>query len=188
MFSHASDVLKIFENTFNELNNEFECGYISYMYQYNSYKLAFVTHSEWMDLYINNGLNKDCSLIRVGLEKISLSKSKNVILRWNDVQSITNKEKDTAGIRGEFNICNGISFGRKILGASDYFGLAADFHYFDFPRNILSNSKRIRKIMDDLFRASTLKLFYDSILSTNTINPKLLPLVIDNICLPFRNF
>lgn len=174
MYNFFSSINSVFEDVFNELKRQFECNYISYMYQYNDYKLAFVTHRDWMDLYINNSLSKHCSLIRVGLEKISLSSSKSVILRWNDVQSINRDERNTTGIRSEFNICNGISFGRKILGASDYFGMAADAKNFDFPRMILLNSKVLKNAMNELFQASTMKLFYDTITDINPLNFKLI--------------
>lgn len=177
MIFYYPDINKTFESAFNKLKNDFECNYISYIYQCDKYKLAFVTHYEWMDLYINSDLNKSCSLIRVGLEKISLSKSKSVVLRWNDVQPTTKKERQVNGIRTEFNICNGISFGRKIFSASDYFGLAADIHNLDFPRKVIFSSKGIRKIMNDLFLASTVMFFYDSIINFYTIDPKLLHFV-----------
>lgn len=69
----------------------------------------------WMDAYINKSLIDSCPLIRIGLQKMEASKTSNVVLRWNDVLPISSNEKNTVGIRNEFNICNGISFGRKSL-------------------------------------------------------------------------
>lgn len=117
-----------------------------------------------MDLYLNKSLISNCPLIRVGQDKIALSKSSNVILRWNDVLPISKEEKNTNGLRSEFNICNGISFGRKIFGASDYFGMATDKKNYDFSRNIIINSVRVRQLMDKLFCATSIALFYDVIL------------------------
>ena len=161
MDASLPNIENIFKETCDELKNSFDCNYVFYQYQYKNFKLSFVTHTEWMDLYINNSLINNCSLIRVGLQKIASSKTNNVILRWNDVTPISKKEKNTNGLRDEFNICNGISFGRKIFGASDYFGMAADKRNFDFPRNIIINSFRVRQLVDKLFCASATALFYD---------------------------
>lgn len=161
MDSSIPDVGNIFKETCNELRDSFECSYVSYLYQYKHFKLSLVTHSDWMDLYLNQSLISNCSLIRVGLEKIASSKTKNVILRWNDVLPISKAEKNTNGLRAEFNICNGISFGRKIFGASDYFGMATDRKNYDFPRDIIINSVKVRQLMDKLFYASAVVLFYD---------------------------
>jgi len=173
-----SDVNNMFQDTFNELKKEFDCNYIYYQYQYRDFKLTFATHQEWSDVYINQSLIKHCSLIRIGLHKIALSKTSSVVLRWNDVSPISKQEKNTLGIRTEFNICNGISFGRKTFGVSDYFGLASDAKNFDFPRNIILNSKKVGYLMDNLFRAASIKLLYNFINTNNSksINTKLLML------------
>lgn len=167
---HIEDV---FYAAFHELKENFFCTYVSYLYQYKNFKLNFVTHQDWLELYINRSMNKKCPLIRVGLEKIASSRTSSVLLRWNDVLPITKEEKNTVGIRSEFNICNGISFGRQIFGVSDYFGLASDGKNYDFPKHIISNARQIRIIMDNLFKASTVKLFYDSITSAAPLSTKL---------------
>ena len=125
-----------------------------------------------MNIYVTDSLHENCSLLRVGLQKVIASTTSSVILRWNDVLSISKEERNTAGIRSEFNICNGISFGRKILGVSDCFGLAADIKNHDFPRQILLNSFFVRSLMDDLFRASTFKLISDHIINSTPHNMK----------------
>ncbi len=154
----------IFEDTFNELKKNYDCNYISYRFQFNQYKLEFATDPEWTDVYINQKLINNCALMRVGLQKLASSKTSSGILRWNDVLPISKKEKNTNEFRSEFNICNGISFGRKIFGASDYFGMASDKKNYDFPRDIIINSVRVRQLMDKLFYASAVVLFYDFIL------------------------
>lgn len=161
MNSTLLNVELVFKETYEELETLFECSYVSYFYQHQDYKLSLVTNTDWMNIYVNDNLMNNCSLIRVGLEKIESSKSRNVILRWNDISPNSKLERKTNGIRSEFNICNGISFGRNILGISDYFGMASDSKNYDFPRTIILNSQKIRCLMNKLFEAASTKLFYD---------------------------
>lgn len=155
-----NDVADVFKNIFYELQIKFDCEYLFYHYEYANFKLVLSTQPEWMDAYVNGSLIQNCPLIRVGLQKLDASRSSSVLLRWNDVASISREEKNTVGIRNEFNICNGISFGRRLYGVSEYFGLASNAKNYDFPLQITLRSMYIRSLMNKLSYASTIRSFF----------------------------
>ena len=156
LLAPTMDMGNIFTKTFDELNQKFDCNYLFYQYQHLNFKLTFATHSEWMNVYVNKSMISNCPLVRVGLQRLS-SPLSSVILRWNDVLPISKEEKNTIGIRGDFNICNGISFGRRRFGATEYFGLASDIKHLDFARKITLNSFYVKSMMDCLCQAATIK-------------------------------
>lgn len=152
-----------FFNLYNEIENSFECTYLFYKFELNNYKFIFSSNMEWINLYVNQSLINQCPLFRVGAQKIQSSKTKNVMLRWNDVKPISKDERNIVGLRNEFNICNGISLGREIGFSSDCLGLAADRMNLDFPRQIISNSLAIRKIMDKMFKNSLASILLNQV-------------------------
>jgi len=148
------NINKTFSDLYREIESTFECTYLFYKCELQGYEFIFASNMEWMDLYVNQSLIKQCPLFRVGVKKIQTSKTKSVMLRWNDVKPISRDERNIVGLRNEFNICNGISLGRQIGKASDYLGLAADRLNFNFPSQIIRDSLKIREIMNKLFNNS----------------------------------
>ena len=162
----------LFERVFCDLKKKFDCTYMFYQYSYHDFKLSFSTNTEWMDEYVGHLLIDKCPLIRMGLQKISSSKTSAILLRWNDILPISKDEKNTVGIRAEFNICNGISFARKLFSSTEYFGMAADAKHNHFSRNIILDSQYVKELMNQLRCASINNLMYSSMLDFGQSCPK----------------
>lgn len=139
-----------FLKCFNFLKDSFECNYLFYQLQLHSYKITLSTHLDWMDVYVNNLLIKNCPIVRIGVNKLARKTNNFCIVRWNDVHAISASEKNTVGIRTEFNICNGLSLGRKSDDVYEYFGLATDTKNYGFSRELLSGMNLIKSIMNQL--------------------------------------
>ncbi len=122
-----------FDDIYQELNREFDCTYLFYLYEFGDQRIALSSNQDWYNLYFNDGLIEHCPLLRLGHRKFEKPFRAKAIVQWNKVKSLTSEEKNVVGIRNEFKICHGISFGHSFGNFKEYIGLATDESNRHFP-------------------------------------------------------
>ncbi|RLV57899.1 hypothetical protein D5018_20155 [Parashewanella curva] len=128
-----------FEQIYQDLAYNYGCTYMSYVYEHQSSRVTHSTHPEWNSIYFGDKLLDRCGLFRVGKQFMKLNGYNETVFRWNDVNTISKDEFEINGIRTEFNIHNGLSFGKTFFGSKEFLGLATDKHHTDFPMLLVHN-------------------------------------------------
>ncbi len=144
------NIAETFEQIFAELKKEYGCTYMFYLYEYGEHKIAHSSHPAWYDLYFKENLIDHCPLLRLGHQNIDRNFDKETIVRWDSVNCLTKEESNVVGVRTEFKICHGISFGRSHGSFKEYLGLATDATNQCFPTLILMNKADINYYLQRL--------------------------------------
>lgn len=134
---------KIFYEIYQRLSYKYGCVYFSYyveIYQYQR-RLSFTTSPQWTQLFIQNGLNKNCPLMQVGWN------FRKVILDWDTAPIKTSAQSNVMGIRAEFGHAHGISFSNKAFGTMESLGMAADKTNKSFKTLILESITEVSETL-----------------------------------------
>ena len=158
VFIPSTNLEGIFKGSYEKLHAQIKCTYLFYQLEIYSCKVTYSTHSEWMDMYINKSLMQKCPILRGGVSKMNRSKDNSVLLRWNDVIPSNSDEKKTNGLRAEFNICNGMSYGKKWKNATEYLGIATKKDNIHFTREIILNPSLVRTELQLLRNAACFEI------------------------------
>ncbi|MBM7073005.1 autoinducer binding domain-containing protein [Shewanella sp. 202IG2-18] len=142
-----------FEQIFDELKQEYDCTYLFYCYEDNNGKIVRSSNPDWYKLYFEEGLIEHCPLVRMGLTKMHQHDINGSIMVWDNVQSYTDQEENVVGIRGEFNLHHGISFGREAPYFKEFLGLATDDTNHYFPTLIMMNKSTLDSYLCRLRKA-----------------------------------
>ena len=145
-----SSINESFDDIFQELKHDFDCTYLFYLYEYGNQKIALSSNKDWYNLYFKAGLIDHCPLLRLGHQKFNQLKTSKTIVSWDKVQSLTKEEKNVVGIRSEFKICHGISFGHAYANFKEYIGLATDNNNRHFPLLMVMNKPLLLNYMNRL--------------------------------------
>ncbi|MBM7071960.1 hypothetical protein JQC92_07900 [Shewanella sp. 202IG2-18] len=144
------NIAETFEQIFAELEYEFGCSYMFYLYEYGDRKITHSSNPNWYDVYVKDKLIDHCPLLRAGHDRFERNHEKSVIVRWNDIYCTSKEETNVVGIRNEFKICHGISFGRSCGNFKEYLGLATDSTNASFPSLLIMNKTIIDSYLQRL--------------------------------------
>ncbi len=149
-----------FEQIYQDLAYNYGCTYMSYVYEQPGVRVTHASNKEWNGLYFGEKLLDKCGLFRIGKHFMQQSGCNETVFRWNDVQTVNDNEHEINGIRTEFNIHNGLSFGKTFFGTKEFLGLATDKYHTDFPRLLVMNRPEIEWFILRMRRVAFREAFY----------------------------
>ncbi|MBM7074419.1 hypothetical protein JQC92_20740 [Shewanella sp. 202IG2-18] len=128
-----------FEQIYHDLAYNYGCTYMSYVFEHHGHRVTHATNKEWNSIYFGDNLLDRCALFRVGKHFMTRKGCFETVFRWNDIKTVSTDEHEINGIRTEFKIHNGLSFGKSYHGSKEFLGLATDKGHTDFPQLLLMN-------------------------------------------------
>lgn len=161
-FSEPQKIINISDIANNSASSIYEtltksigCTYILYIYENLNTKEKYIYSSnwEWQRLLIGKQLIHHCPYFLAGFKFLEQNKNKpfaSIILPWYLAQPTDKKQKEVVGLRGEFNIANGISYGAKGHGIREILGIGGDITEKDFYRSFMCNKFSLGYILDSI--------------------------------------
>ncbi|MCL1077110.1 hypothetical protein D5R81_07670 [Parashewanella spongiae] len=160
--THFNDT---FEQIYQDLAYNYGCTYMSYVFEHKGHRVTHATNQEWNSIYFGENLLDRCALFRLGKRFMTRKGCFETVFRWNDIKTVSKDEHEINGIRTEFKIHNGLSFGKSYHGSKEFLGLATDKSHQTFPQLLLMNKPEMDWFLLRMRRVA----FRERLMSTKSI-------------------
>lgn len=160
---HISTGSSVYAPSFNEifstLKIETDCTYLFYLVQniHTNETIILTSNHEWQSEFIRGELIHHCPYVKFAMRYFSNPNNKEYLTIWNKLPPTTKEEAEVNGIRGEFNIANGLSYTHQKSGIREALGIAGDKKDTDFYRRFLTSEDLIKKTLLHLRELAEIK-------------------------------
>lgn len=124
-----------------DLEKKIGCTYIIYMYENlnTNEKFIYSSNWDWQNLLIGEKLINHCPIFLTAFNYLENRHTGQILVPWHLSPPTSKEERNTCGIRTEFNIANGFGYGAKGNNIRESLAFGGDANDKTFYKNFISN-------------------------------------------------